>query len=184
MSISGPSSLIDPNSRKLSFQVWPTHDDKKYSKFIDLLPKSAMLCDVFTEVSIFGSDIDPRAIAAATHNLSGFLESGRDVSKHVCVLEGDFMMMEKHIPKGKDIMIVTNIPYGKRILPETNKAGRLALWDVYKRFGQLLQHRLDFKDVFVLSGNKNFKTVSGVQWEVCLQFANKGLPVEFLRLKR
>jgi len=202
MSVSGPSSLVDPRLRKFSFQMWPTHDDNKYSKFIDLLPRSAMIRSVSTEAAIFGSDKDPRAVAAAIHNLSVFQESGHDVSQFVRVFQGDFMVVEKQIPKGKDIMIITNVPYGKRILPDTDKAGRLVLWDVYKRFGQLLQRRsgkivnwgsvrnevtkgyADIKDVFVLSGNKNFKTVSGVQWEVCLQFTNKGLPVEFLRLKR
>lgn len=39
MTVGGPASPLDLRSTKYPFQGWPTYDDVKYNKFIDMLPK-------------------------------------------------------------------------------------------------------------------------------------------------
>lgn len=73
--------------------------------------------------------------------------------------------------------IVTHIPYGKQV-----QLSKKQLADIYFRFGQLLKKRPDFKEVYVLSGNPDFKKASQQNWKNLIHFSNRGIEVEVLKL--
>eukprot|EP00026_Physarum_polycephalum_P010220 Phypoly_transcript_10376.p1 GENE.Phypoly_transcript_10376~~Phypoly_transcript_10376.p1 ORF type:complete len:437 (+),score=69.19 Phypoly_transcript_10376:74-1312(+) len=181
LAITTGGPVAPPDQRSFPMQTWPSFDKEKYYHLLELLPPSQPLKDY----PIFGSDISEKALEATSHNLLQFGFPAELYSKHLFF--GDFDVAEKNIPGDKDAMIVTNIPYGHRLL-NTKKGNsqnnQKILHDTYKRFGAMLQRRTDFRRVYVLSGSKEFQKESGMNWAVKAKFDNRGLPVEFLQLKR
>ena len=107
-----------------------------------------------------------------------------------------------HIDAWVGVSQITNIPYGYRLQSGepfskmyANGCGRQLSSPCmplttefctyrYRRFGQMLAARPDFKHVFVLSKNPTFRRDTGLKWRQIKTFRNGGLMVELLQLVR
>ncbi len=78
------------------------------------------------------------------------------------------------------MLISIDIPYGHRLLSKD----QAELYNTFQQFGAMLKKREDFRNVYILNGNKEFQKVSGLDWEVKARFDNRGISVSLLKLNR
>lgn len=96
---------------------------------------------------IGGSDIDPRAVSAASNNLR-HLPGGRAIE----IKLSDF----RDLPPKEDSIIVCNPPYGLRL--KTDDIGAL-----YGAFGDFLKHNCKGSTAYIYCGNKDLITAIGLK---------------------
>lgn len=117
--------------------------------------------------TIYGSDIDPRAIQIATDNVKSAGMAG-------CIkLEvKPFEKFEK-APSEKGIL-VTNPPYGERLRPEH-------LEELYSMIGERLKHVFAGYQAWILSYKKECFDMIGLKPSKKIQLVNGSLQCEFRR---
>lgn len=148
--------------RTFAFERFPTHDAAVYE---------ALRARLSVETSqgivphAFGSDIDPKAIAAARSNAESAGLSG-----HVTLLGEDFERAADRVPRGATV--ITNPPYGVRI-EEGN---------VLSRLSRVLSVRTDLRPVVLLLGGEARRHQSGLSFITVAKTKNGGLPVRVDRL--
>ncbi|GAM21266.1 hypothetical protein SAMD00019534_044410 [Acytostelium subglobosum LB1] len=191
-----------PTERRYAFEQWPLHRADRYDSFLVRINEqmainsSRLLDDLRAEKVVFyGSDIDPKAVRAAQHNLTeaGFQilpttsnDLGSDAAPnnnngYIRLWQGDFKDALKGI--NHKVNIITNMPYGSRIMSGKGAISK-SLKDTFVSFGEMIRTSDKIHNVYVLNGHPMFKELSGVEWNVLLEFTNGGLPVEFLKMKR
>jgi putative N6-adenine-specific DNA methylase len=136
-------------------------------------PRAAALTAAAARLSLFGSDVNPRAVEAAEHNVRFGL--GAQLAPRAVVLGAlDFERAAALVPARATVL--SNVPWVVRSTGETET-------QVYRRLGAVLHARaLGGARVFVLSGNQRFRSMSGVQWQQLLSFRVGGAPAHLLQL--
>lgn len=146
--------------RPYAYEAWPIHDVVAYQQWQQTpVPKSDA-----TEIGCaFGSDNDPKAIAAARNNLAL-----ANVGAKSQLIAADFRAAAEHIPN--QCAVLTNLPYGIR-LQDREQASRL-----FFELDRLLQQRRDLRPVVALNALSPPSNVRG-NWQPLATFANGGLRV-------
>lgn len=149
--------------RSFAFERWPTHDEQEYVAFREGLPRPRD-----PVVAAFGSDRDPRAVAAARGNARA-----AGVERHAVFRRGDVEGSASQVPVGA--MVVSNPPYGHRLASED-------LTSTFRRLGAVLRRRPDLEPVVLLSGHQGLPRLTGLSWTRLRTLDNRGLKVHLLRL--
>ncbi len=150
--------------RSFAFEYWPIHDATKYARWARnrVTPSPPPL-------RAFGSDIDPRILAAAQTNAT--LSAARGCFTWLC---GDFESFANTIPTG--CAIITNPPYGVR------SGDSPAYARLMHRLEMLMARRIDLRPAVVLVPNPLHPWRPRLAWQTIARFHNGGLPVQVLRL--
>lgn len=105
---------------------------------------------------------------------------------------GDFEAIAKNVVfseanKNNKFNIFTHLPYGV----SQQMDDRVKIRKLYERFGKFIRKHNDLlDDVFVLVNKRdesdriNFKSLTGLKWNVVLEFENNGITVELLKYIR
>lgn len=151
-------SIITP--RTYAFEHWPINDHAAYKDWLARYQQSLPTAD---GLRAYGSDIDPRSIDAARHNLEH-----AKVFSNCQLFAEDFRTVAKLIPS--DTSILSNLPYGVR-LTDAKAAARL-----FQALDELLSKRLDLRPAVILLATAHLPPTR-CEWEAIARFANGGLRV-------
>ncbi len=182
------------------FMDFPCHDDSGYADVAGSLGVAPISDTQLSSLGLIGSDIDIAAVTACKSNLRRYVRrmprlsygDGDEIDAEVdeetdqrmndnpasflpCQMsffQSDFAQV---IDQVRNCMILTNVPYGHRSI------GSEKLRRVYKDFGRGLLSRRDWRGVYVVSAQQDFKRMTGLQWRSELRFSNGGIICDLLR---
>lgn len=165
-------------ARSFALEQWPTHDAAGFAGFKSEVVNqpAATATPTAPAAPITGSDVNPRAVAAAEHNAAAAgLEAA--VRFRCAGIEALVEAPLEAPPKDSAplAMIVTNPPFGRRLDSSTAHRG----------LGALLGRRSDLRPAFALMARRNaaaFRDQTGLRWTSVLSFADGGVGVELLKL--
>jgi putative N6-adenine-specific DNA methylase len=112
----------------------------------------------------FGSDISPKAIAAATNNVKN-----AGLSKYIELKVLPFQQMAKNPGKG---ILITNPPYGERMNPRD-------LMEMYSMIGERLKHVFAGYDAWIISSNLEGFDSIGLKPTSKIKLINGSLECEY-----
>jgi putative N6-adenine-specific DNA methylase len=118
---------------KYAFEKWDDFDPELFEAI-----SSDDSCEKEFEFKCYGSDISPKAIAAATKNVKN-----AGLSKYIDLKISPFQQLEQNPGKG---ILITNPPYGERLNPRD-------LMEMYAMIGERLKHVFTGYDAWILSSN-------------------------------
>lgn len=151
--------------RAFAFQSWPSFNESKWDR-IKAVALSKRKND--SQIKILGSDIDEKALTAATDNAQK-----EDVAGVISFQNKNCLDLScKEVAESG--LIISNLPYGKRIGTEKE------IRELIKSFGMHLRSNCRGWDFGFITAEENFEKLSGLTVEKEIRFRNGGLAVRFV----
>lgn len=152
--------------RRFAFHDWPALASLDVGALEGQAEPFATRAVPATSLSVFGSDIQPRAVRASQSNLEGLVaqfawQSALDQAQF---LEGDVLAVEARIPLGA--FVLTNPPYGHRLEADSTWA----------KLSELSRRRPDLRPIAALVGGETKRRLAG-EFKTLFQTQNGGLNV-------
>jgi 23S rRNA G2445 N2-methylase RlmL len=152
--------------KRFGFQKWKTFQGDIFKEIATEIG-SRQLDDV--PFRIYGSDIDPRAVAAARAN-------SENAGTEIVTLFKNVDLMEV-IPAPTPGILITNPPYGERLESGTD------LVPLYKRLGELIQTKFKGWQAFVLLTKPEHIEAIGIKPFVTHRVFNGSIECRFVGFK-
>lgn len=158
------SGALPGFDRRFCFMSWPVFKAAGYEYLKKQLFKKAAYEQYSLE--IIASDIDHRAVSAASENLRGIGFSPN-------VMRLDFLKEQIKIPQEKRSLIVLNPPYGNRMKTKT-------IFGLYAAIGKRLKEAYPESGWAVIAPGIEAERALAIPYDRKIPFMNGGLPVAAL----